>query len=675
MTAPVPARPGLPRRTVLKAGAVGAVGTAVLAGRPRPARAAGPVFRHGVASGDPLADAVLLWTRVTPDDTATPGSGRGPAVEVRWQVAADPAFRRVVRQGTVRTDSGRDHTVSVDATGLAPYTRYWYRFTALGQTSPVGRTQTTARDAGHALRLAFVSCANWTGGYFSAYGHVARRDDLDVVLHLGDYVYEYGNGADRYGPAGLVGKRDHQPAHETVSLADYRQRHAQYKTDPDLQAAHARHPWIVVFDDHEVCDNTYDGGGVNHQAAEGDFAARRARAYQAYLEWMPIRLPDQSVPHRGTRFWRRFSFGPLADLTMVETRQNRSAQVDGLAGSLLGVDAPAFDDPARVLMEPEQMAWLQDGLRSRIAQWHLVGNQTVFTRVVFGKDLPGRDQLSRLGIGGTTINTDQWDGYQDDQRQVLEAMAEAGGDPVVLTGDIHSAWANDVPLDAGSYVPAEPLNNSVAVEFVCPSVTSDGFSEALGGPEAADALTTGIKVTNPHVRYLDGISHGYCTLDVTPARVQCDFFFIDDRESPDARAVFATAWSSAKGSRSLMQEAAPVGAAVGPAAGARRLRPCRGRPGCRGAGGRAPDGPAAADDGWQRPGRGGHGAAGGRSAGGPPPARGAARAVAGARPGRPEKSSGKTSVRTREDPAVRPSCCVTGCTTRHRRTPPTRSPL
>ena len=556
---PVP----LTRRTLLKAGAVatGAVATAATVPATTSARAASGVFGHGVASGDPLGTAVVLWTRVTPSADATPGSGRGAATEVAWELADDPAFRRVRRRGTVRTSPASDHTVKVDVTGLTPYTRYWYRFRALGQTSRVGRTQTAADDGRvHALRLGFVSCANWTGGYFSAYRHLAARDDLDLVLHLGDYLYEYGNGAGRYGPDSLVGKRDHVPAVEMTTLPHYRQRHAQYKTDPDLQAAHARFPWIVIFDDHEVANDSWSSGAENHQPeTEGDYGARRRAAYQAYLEWMPIRLPDQTGAV-GTRFWRRFSFGPLADLSVIETRQNRTEQVAGQMGALIGTDVVALGDPDRVLLEPQQLQWLADGIRSDAAQWHLIGNQTVFSRTAFLKDVPGRDQLLDAGVGGTTVNTDQWDGYQDDQQQVLDAMAAAGGSPVVLTGDIHSSWAIEVPLDAGTYVPVGPLNNSVAVEFVCPSVTSDDFGEAFADPAAADVLTTGIRSQNPHVKFLEGNGHGYCVLDVTPEKVQSDFFFVSDREDPAATVAFVSGWQSLRGTSQLTQAAGPVGA-------------------------------------------------------------------------------------------------------------------
>jgi alkaline phosphatase D len=341
------------------------------------------VFSFGVASGDPTATEVLLWTRLTPTPEAVPGSGLGPVSRVTWEVAADEDFRRVLQRGTVLTDAGRDHTVKVVVRGLTPYTRYYYRFRSRGATSAVGRTQTAPDEPGvqHALRLAFVSCSNYTGGFFTAYRGLAARDDLDFVLHLGDYLYEYGNdpmevgvpgSGDRYGPAALIGVREHQPAVETVTLEDYRLRHALYKSDADQQAAHQRHPWIVIFDDHEITNDAYATGAENHEEqddphtpytgpgeppgvrAEGDFLARRAQAFQAYLEWMPIREPEswQPRPHQGTQFFRRFSFGDLADLSVIDTRQHRSQQVPSVVAGALN---PALADPARHL--PSRSSW------------------------------------------------------------------------------------------------------------------------------------------------------------------------------------------------------------------------------------------------------------------------------------------------------------------------------
>jgi alkaline phosphatase D len=577
MSTPVSTR--LTRRAVLQGGlaaaAVGILGGCTSeAARSTVDRAArSDAFAFGVASGDPTATEVLLWTRVTPTEDATPGSGRGPAVSVDWEVAADEAFTQVVATGSARTDASRDHTVRVVVENLAAYTRYFYRFRWEGATSPVGRTQTAPDEPGttHALRLAFVSCSNYTGGFFTAYRGIAARDDLDVVLHLGDYIYEYGNdpaeagvagSGERYGPADLVGVRDAQPPEEVLSLEDYRVRHAFYKTDPDLQAAHARFPWITVLDDHEVANDSYATGAENHETqddpdtddtapgsppgirAEGDYLARRAAAYQAYLEWMPIREPATWQPeaHQGTQFFRRFRFGNLAELSVIETRQNRSKQVPAAVD---GGPNPALADPARHLPEPEQMAWLTSGLLASRTAWHLVGNQTVFARV----NSPFAPR--------TVFSTDQWDGYQADQRTLLEAMAgSTHADPVVLTGDIHSSWANDLPLDLAAY---QADGNSVGVEFVCPSVTSNGFKEVLGSVQAAtDAIAAG-QVVNPWVRYLEGVGHGFAVLDVTPERVQTDFWFIrsggdkglstDPRTDPNATVGFEAAFASVRGSR------------------------------------------------------------------------------------------------------------------------------
>src|SRR3954452_21486943 len=305
------------RRSLLKGGAA-ALAAAALGGLPTPqaarvavaAAARSGVFGFGVASGDSTATDVLLWTRVTPIDAAVPGSGLGPPSQVQWELAADADFRTVVASGETTTDAARDHTVKVVVTGLSPHPRYWYRFGCRGAISPTGRTQTAPDEPGrtHALRLAFVSCSNYTGGYFTAYRGIAAREDLDVVVHLGDYLYEYGNdprvpgvpgAGDRYGPPALVGIRDHRPPEEALSLQDYRVRHAIYKTDPDLAAAHVRHPWIVIFDDHEVANDACATGAENHEPPddpdasytgpgeppgikrEGDFLARRRDAYRA----------------------------------------------------------------------------------------------------------------------------------------------------------------------------------------------------------------------------------------------------------------------------------------------------------------------------------------------------------------------------------------------------------
>jgi alkaline phosphatase D len=582
------------RRTVLKAAALSAAGVVasdalrVFDAEAAAAPAHAGIFGYGVASGDPTADAVVIWTRATPpprypgDPVATPGSGLGAPLAVTWQVAADPGFHRVVRRGTAHTAAASDHTVKIDVNGLRPYTRYWYRFRAHGQTSPVGRTRTAPDEPHrtHALRFALVSCSNYTGGYFGAYRAVAERDDLDFVLHVGDYIYEYGNGADRYGPAALIGVRDAQPATETIDLAGYRLRHALHKADPDLAAAHRQHPWITIFDDHEVANDAWAGGAENHTpGTEGDFARRRREAYQAYLEWLPFRLPEQRrVPHRGIRFFKKFSFGPLGDLSVLETRQNRSAQVEvpgfSAVGGFIPVGIPDVDaalaDPARHLPEPEQLGWLKDTVAGPGRRWHLVGNQVMLTPVRW----PG----AALGVPGnlTLVNSDQWDGYQADQAELIgHAAAQPAdrGDLVVLTGDIHSSWAADLPSTRG------PDYRSAGVEFVCPSVTSDGFYELVratlpaGTPTAAVLGATAgvvgaVRAGNPWVRYLDGVGHGYVLVDVTPQRVQADWYqtptptdaLPDPRVDPTIQPGYAVSVQTVAGSRRLSPATGPVGA-------------------------------------------------------------------------------------------------------------------
>ncbi|MDF8266137.1 alkaline phosphatase D family protein [Luteipulveratus flavus] len=573
--------PQIQRRTVLKGVAAA---TAALAA-PRvfdAAAAAAPagkgVFGYGVASGDPTGTSVIIWTRATPparpgERIAAPGSGCGRSIPVQWQVARDERFTRKVAHGTVHTSADSDHTVKVDVTGLDPYTQYYYRFHSLGEYSPVGRTRTAADIPGevHALRMALVSCSNYTGGYFTAYRAIAERDDLDFVLHVGDYIYEYGNGADRYGPKELVGVRDAQPATEILGLEDYRLRHALHKADPDARAAHQAHPWITIFDDHEVANNAWADGAENHQANEGSYLARRNAALKAYLEWMPFRLPDQSVSHRGTRFFKRFSFGALGDLSVLETRQNRSKQVSYPQSPLdgfvpIGV-SPAIDgalaSPQRHLPEPEQLTWIKDGVSTTGRRWHLFGNQVMITPVRY----PG----SALGAGNVLfVNADQWDGYAADQASLLGhlgAQPAAAGDVVVLTGDIHSSWAAD--LQAGG-TPA-------GVEFVTPSVTSDGFYEIvrsfLGNPAPETAvgatrqITGAVQQLNPWVKYLDGVGHGFTVIDVTPERVQADFHHTpvptsaapDPRVNPGVLPTYTRSFRTLAGTRRVSAATGPVG--------------------------------------------------------------------------------------------------------------------
>ncbi|MFI9426934.1 alkaline phosphatase D family protein [Streptomyces achromogenes] len=536
------------RRTVVKAAAASAVLAGPLAAA-LPARAAtgAPAFLHGVASGDPLPDGVLLWTRVTPVPEAIPGSGLGPDTEVGWVVARDKALTDVVARGSVTATAASDHTVKADVRGLAPATDYWFRFSAGGTDSPVARTRTApAADADvPSLRFGVVSCANWEAGYFAAYRHLAARGDLDAWLHLGDYIYEYKSG--EYAARGKV-VRPHAPANEILTLADYRIRHAKYKTDPDLQALHLTAPVIAIWDDHEFADNAWPGGAVNHtEGAEGSWAARQAAAKQAYFEWMPVR------PALAGTTYRRLRFGRLADLSLLDLRSFRSQQASTASGSV--------DDPDRTLTGRAQLDWLKAGLKASDTKWRLVGNSVMISPFAIGSLsadlLKPLAKLLGLPQEGIAFNTDQWDGYTDDRRELLAHLrSNAIRNTVFLTGDIHMAWANDVPVDAGTY----PLSPSAATEFVVTSVTSDNLDDIVKVPEGSLSAVAApvIKAANRHVHWVDTDRHGYGVLDITAERAQMDYYVLSDRTARDARSSWARSYRTLSGTQKVERTYDPV---------------------------------------------------------------------------------------------------------------------
>ncbi|MBL3669742.1 alkaline phosphatase D family protein [Streptomyces sp. M2CJ-2] len=537
------------RRTVVKAAAAGAVLAGPLAAAPpvRAATAQAPAFLHGVASGDPLPDGVLLWTRVTPTPEAIPGSGFGPDTEVSWTVALDKAFSTVVAKGSTRATAASDHTVKADIRGLAPATDYWFRFSAGGTDSPVARTRTApAADAAvTGLRFGVVSCSNWEAGHFSAYRHLAARGDLDAWLHLGDYIYEYGTG--EYGTRGRT-VRPHAPAHEIVTLADYRVRHATYKTDPDLQALHAKAPVVAIWDDHEFANDAWSGGAGNHtEGSEGAWAARQAAARQAYFEWMPVR------PALAGTTYRRLRFGRLADLSLLDLRSFRSQQVSLGDGEV--------DDPDRTLTGRAQLDWLKAGLSASDTTWRLVGTSVMISPLALGA-LPASllkplAELLDLPREGLALNTDQWDGYTDDRRELLAHLrTNAIGNTVFLTGDIHMAWANDVPVNAGTY----PLSPSAATEFVVTSVTSDNLDDIVKVSEGTVSSVASplIRATNRHVHWVDTDRHGYGVLDVTAERAQMDYYVLSGRTDPAATSAWARSYRTRSGTQRVERVHTPV---------------------------------------------------------------------------------------------------------------------
>ncbi|MCY7316861.1 MAG: alkaline phosphatase D family protein [Rubrivivax sp.] len=546
-----------------------AMGAEPLSGRHQPPRGeeARVAFLHGVASGDPDQHSVLLWTRVTPparapatpqvDNEMTSRRGREDKdnLNVIWLVANDPALRKVVAHGRTRTGPGRDYTVKVEAGDLAAGRTFYYRFFAEGVWSPIGRTRTL--PAGHTtrLRLAVASCSNHAAGYFNAYRQIARRSDLDAVVHLGDYLYEYG-------PAVFGSLRVPDPPYEMVTLSDYRRRHAQYKADADLQEVHRQHPMICIWDDHEITNDAWRDGAQNHtEGVEGAWGDRVRAALTAYYEWMPVRereADDQQASRPSRRLQRSFRFGDLAELVMLEERlQARSQQlaatiaVPGLGNGF--VQKGAFTDPTRTLLGDEQEAWLGRRLRLTPARWKLVGQQVMFAPLKLVA-------APRATGGGVFANPDQWDGYQPARDRIFEVLRGGEGQPavedcIVLTGDIHSSWAADLTPDPNNPLPATggydaaTGTGSLGVEFVTTSITSPGLNDPNGSTAAF------LRSVNPHFKYVELNNRGYCLLDITHQKTVCEWWHVDSVVAPSNVETLAVAMEVLAGTQRLVPSA------------------------------------------------------------------------------------------------------------------------
>ena len=485
-------------------------------------------FQHGIASGDPTQTSVLIWTRVTPE-------AAGP-MTVAWGVARDSGFKDVVKRGTTNTGPERDYTVKVDVQGLEPGQLYYYWFSVGRTSSPGGATRTLPAKGTGDYRMAVVSCSNWPFGYFNAYREIAKRGaqgGIDAVIHLGDYIYEY--GATGYGSA--VGKelgRNHEPVHEIVTLADYRARHAQYKSDPDLQAAHAVAPWFCTWDDHESTNNSYRTGAENHQAeTEGAWSVRKAAAVQAYLEWMPVRDPEAGKAREA--IWRKFEIGDLATLFLLESRlvgRGEDLTFDEIFLAA-DVDRPAIvdrlkqkiNDPSRTLLGPEQEAWLADGLKQSAAagkKWQVLGNQVTMAKVKM-PDLQRHltpEQYETVPQGAKRFystarwdlewNLDAWAGFPQARERLYQAAKAAKARLVTLTGDTHTAWANELHDASGQ---------KRGVEFGCTSVTSNGAGDNLPLQE----LNWLMPEANDEVLYYNAFSKGFTLLTLKSEQVEAEF--------------------------------------------------------------------------------------------------------------------------------------------------------
>ncbi len=443
-------------------------------------------FTLGVASGDPTSDGVVLWTRLAVDPLNGGGMGR-ESVQVEWQVATDEKMSDVVKTGMGVASPQWAHAVHVEVTGLQPHRWYWYRFRAGNELSRIGRTRTfpAAQSAVDRLRFAFASCQHYEQGYFTAYDHMAK-EDLDFVMHLGDYIYE--------APGVNLRVRKHVGP-ELMTVDDYRNRYAQYRTDPSLQTAHAQYPWIVVWDDHEV-DNNYAGFFQENNAPLEAFAIRRANGYKAYYEHMPLRR--SSVP-RGTslQLYRPFQYGTLANIFMLDTRQFRTDQP---CGDNVQSPCPGMLDPKATMLGRDQEKWLMRGLDRSPTAWNLLGQQVMISR------------LDRVAGPAKQYSMDKWDGYEVARQRLLDFLGtRKPRNPVTLAGDIHCNWVNDLHLDFDN--PKSPI---VATEFVGTSVTStgDGADQKPGYQEAASE--------NPWVRFYND-QRGYVMCDIKPAQMRTDF--------------------------------------------------------------------------------------------------------------------------------------------------------
>lgn len=502
---------------------------------------AGGAFTHGVASGDPDHESVVIWTRLTP-------SGEGPA-SVAWQVAETEDFARAAAEGVVTAGPDNDFTCKAVATGLKPGQRYFYRFRAGDSVSPTGRTRTVPDGRLDAARFAVVSCSNYPFGLFNVYDRIAREDGLDAVLHLGDYIYEY--GTDGYGgDTGRALDRNHEPAHEILSLADYRRRHAQYKADPCAQAMHAAHPLIAIWDDHETADNSYRDGANNHDPeTEGSWEDRKRAALQAYYEWMPVRDPAPGLPREA--LFRAWSWGDLLTLVSLETRlMARSAQFkySDIVPTLTDAEAVRkFREETLWSAERSMLGGVQLGhvgqamqrAKERGAPWRLIANQIIMAKVtapnleprVTEEDIVALERdwsearaFIKFSTLGLPTNLDAWDGYPAAREWFYDAIRHAGAEGViVVTGDTHTWWANDLKARDGSHVGVELGVHSVT----SPSPYRKSF---LGGKGAEYALLT--NQVNKDVRYISGEDHGFIDLTLTRDEAKARFVAVDTVEAP-----------------------------------------------------------------------------------------------------------------------------------------------
>ena len=493
------------------------------------------IFQHGVASGDPLQDRVVLWTRLTAPEA-------GP-INLTWELASEPDFKDVVRTGEATARPEDDHSVRVDPAGLQAGSRYFYRFHALSQTSPSGRTRTLPPgDVAH-LRFAQVSCAKFNAGFFNAYARIAERDDLQFLLHLGDYIYEAANVPPAGQTPGADIGRAFEPLHECKTLADYRMRYNQYRRDPDVQKMHAALPIISTVDDHEFADGAWRGGAdVHDESRDGPWSDRVRTALRVRWEWLPVRHPDPGDP---LRVYRSVHFGELADLFLINTRMYRDQPAP----------APGMHDPARTQLGPAQRDWLFGELDGSKAAWRILGNPSVLG-TTWKKDLPESLKLPLLktkliNAQGDGPDFDQWDGYPAERNLLFKHFRDGRArNIVVLSGDIHICLAQELRVD-----PFDEAEEPVAVEFINTSLTSQNFDDKMKWAARTQSIPyeRDLMAAFPHMKYMDLDSHGYNVVDVTPERVQVEWWLVDTVLQRTQAESLGASWKVENGRARLLQ--------------------------------------------------------------------------------------------------------------------------
>ncbi|NAS31392.1 hypothetical protein GTQ40_10445 [Flavobacteriaceae bacterium R38] len=452
-------------------------------------------FYHGVASGDPLTDRVIIWTRVTPDteDFNT---------EVFWEVATDSLFKKVIAKNKLTALPENDYTIKIDVTGLNPGTSYYYRFKSGKTYSITGTTKTLPEDNIDQVKFAVVSCSNYEFGYFNGYQKIGNRKDINAVLHLGDYIYEY--PANSY--EDKRSDREHYPAHEIITLADYRDRYSQYRLDEDLMLVHQKHPFIAIWDDHEIANNSYKTGAQNHQEEEGRYEDRKNAAKKAYYEWLPVRETEI--------LYRNFKFGNLANLIMLDER------LEGRTGIADSLTDPVLKEKDHAMLGNAQLAWFKEQLNNKNTQWKLIGNQVIFSYLNWGRE-------------NFKINLDSWDGYPEERNQIKNFIVENQLKNIVfVTGDTHSSWAFEVTDDPKAYLQDEM--KPFAIEFGTTSINSGNSGSRFPKEEV---IAHEKKITNsplnPHLKYANLRDFGYLLITLNQQETIAEWFYVDSNLVPE----------------------------------------------------------------------------------------------------------------------------------------------